>query len=557
MPTEFNTLVARAQEEHRAGRLTEVVETYRRMLALRPGVAEIHNNLASALVALGRTDEAVAEFERATALKPTLLEAQIGLGDLLHEQGKLADAIVRYRQAIALRPDLAETHNNLGAALASLGHVEEGLAHCQRALVMRPGLFPAHHNLGNIYRRKGRLAQAAEHYRQAIAMQPDYAEAHHNLANVLKEQGRFDEAQASYERALALRPDYTEALYHLTDLKKYQAGSAELAALEALAETPENIPPAKRLYLHFALGKALEDAGDYDRAFAHLAAGNALRRGQIKYNETAYLGYLRRIADAFDPALFARFATAGDPAPTPIFIVGMPRSGSTLVEQILASHAQVQAGGELTLLDDVVHSIADKAGRHVSFPACAAAIETDGWRQLGAAYLKGLPPLEAGKTRITDKMPKNFVYAGLIRLILPGARIIHTVRDPVDTCVSCFSRLFMSGLAYSHDLGELGRYYRGYHALMEHWRAVLPAGTMLEVRYENVVHDLAGQARRMIDFLGLAWDDRCLAFHETERSIATPSSVQARQPLYRDSVERWRRYEAHLGPLLAELAPLR
>ena len=218
----------------------------------------------------------------------------------------------------------------------------------------------------------------------------------------------------------------------------------------------------------------------------------------------------------FDASLLDRFRGAGDPSPVPIFVLGMPRSGSTLVEQILASHPQVHAAGELTNLDRVVNTVSDAAGRPVPFPACIRALDADGLRRLGQAYLASLPTPPDGKTRITDKMPANFFHVGLIRLILPNARIIHTMRDPVDTCVSCFSRLFTAGHPFSYDLAELGRYYRWYHELMAHWRSVLPAGAMLDVSYEDVVDNLEEQARRLIDYCGLPWDDRCLSFHETE-----------------------------------------
>ena len=277
----------------------------------------------------------------------------------------------------------------------------------------------------------------------------------------------------------------------------------------------------------------------------------------MPYHEAADQQFFRLIAKTFDAGLVERFAGAGDPSPVPIFVLGMPRSGSTLVEQILASHPQIHAAGEMTNLDRVVRSLRDTVGRPIRFPQCAGGFDTESLRRIGQAYLASLPPLPEGKTRITDKLPSNFIYVGLIRMILPNARIIHTVRDPVDTCVSCFSRLFGAGHAYCYDLAELGRYYRAYHELMAHWRAVLPAGSMLDVAYEDVVGDLETQARRLIDYCGLPWDDRCLSFHTTSRTVSTASNLQVRRPLYRSSVQRWRRYEAHLQPLLTELEACR
>ncbi len=308
------------------------------------------------------------------------------------------------------------------------------------------------------------------------------------------------------------------------------------------------------LYVHFALGKALEDVGDYGRAFEHFLKGNALKRREVHYDEAAEERNLQLIADVFDSSLIERFAGVGDPSAVPIFIVGMPRSGSTLIEQILASHPQVQAAGERSNLDRIVRT-ATGADKQIPFPASIRALDTDGFRRLGQAYLASLPALGPGQERITDKTPSNFHHVGLIRLILPNARIIHTMRDPVDTCVSCFSTLFAQGQTFSFDLAELGRYYRRYDELMKHWRSVLPAGALLDVSYAEVVDDLEAQARRLIEYCGLPWDDRCLSFHETSRPIRTASNVQVRRPLYRSSLARWRRYEAFLEPLLAELHP--
>ncbi len=376
------------------------------------------------------------------------------------------------------------------------------------------------------------------------------------MANSLKDLGKFDQALASYDETLAIRPHYAEVHYIRSDLKKFQAGDPDLATLETLAGDTGRFSPDKMKFFHFALGKALEDVGDYPRAFEQLLRGNALARSEIVYDEAGCQRGFQLLAELFDESLFERFAAAGDPSQVPIFIVGMPRSGSTLVEQILASHPQVHAAGELKNLDRIANMVTDSAGRRIPFPQCISVLDADGLRRVGQAYLASLPALPAGKTRIADKAPTNFLRVGLIRLILPNARIIHTMRDPVDTCVSCFSR-FMPGLTYSYDLAELGRHYRWYYELMAHWRKVLPAGAMLDVSYEDVVGDLEGQARRLIDYCGLPWDDRCLSFHETSRPIATPSNVQVRQPLYRSSLARWRRYEAYLAPLLAELESCR
>ncbi len=588
---ELDALVALAQREHGAGRLVEAAAAYRKILALRPDIAEAYHNLGNVLLHQGKLDEAAAQYEQALVLNPDLASAHNELGCVFQRQGKLDQALTRFEHALAVNPRFALARNNLGNVLKDQGKLDQAAAQYRRALALEPNFFHALFNLGNVLRDQGhfdlaiacfervlainpsfpdaynnlgsalmvqdRTDQAVARLKQALALKPDFAEAHYNLGNALKNLGKFDEAAAHYDRALALRPDYAEVHYGRTDLKTFRAGDPDLAALEKLAADANRLPPSKMLYIHFALGKALDDVGDYQRAFEHLLLGNALKRREVDYHEAAFQQTLRQIAEVFDSSLLSRFDGAGDPSAVPIFVLGMPRSGSTLVEQILASHPLVQAAGELKNLRRVARAAPDAAGRPVPFPAGVRELNADDFRRLGQAYLASLPTPAAGKKRIVDKMPGNFLRIGLIRLILPNARIIHTVRDPVDTCVSCFSRLFMSGHPFSYDLAELGRYYRWYHELMEHWRTVLPAGAMLDVAYEDVVDDLEGQARRLIDFCGLPWDDRCLNFHETSRPIVTASNVQVRQPLYRSSVARWRRFEAYLQPLLAELEPCR
>ena len=290
--------------------------------------------------------------------------------------------------------------------------------------------------------------------------------------------------------------------------------------------------------------------GDHVRAFDHYRRGAAHKRSLIVYEEDKALDLFRRTAETFDAEVFRRYAGMGVTGRAPIFIVGMPRSGSTLVEQIMASHPMVYAAGELKVVDKIIREMVspDAAPFH-GFPA---ALNPEFLKCLGQAYLAGAPP-EAKGRRITDKMPFNFFFLGVIRLMLPDAKIIHTMRDPIDTCVSIFTTLFTEGNEFSYDLTELAHFYRGYSDLMAHWRAVLPAGFMLDVRYEDVVADLEGQARRLLDHCGLPWDDRCLAFHRNERPIKTASYAQVRKPIYRNAIGRWRRYGEALEPLLRGL----
>ena len=376
------------------------------------------------------------------------------------------------------------------------------------------------------------------------------------------EQGSSTRRWHVSSKRLALRPDYAEAhrpwTRSLRDSRKPKdvtatRHDADLAALEALAADTHRLPPAKMLYVHFALGKALEDVGDYPRAFEHLLQGNALKRREVKYDEAGYQRAFRAIAELFDASAAGSLRRGG----RSFTCAHLHRRHAPFRQHSdRADSGQPSTGPRRRGTEEsgsCRESVSDSDGQPVPFPQCISALDADGLRRLGQAYLASLPTLAVGKIRITDKALANFLHVGLIRLILPNARIIHTLRDPVDTCFSCFSRLFPPAIPFSYDLAELGCYYRWYHELMEHWRSVLPAGAMLDVSYEDVVDNLEQQARRLIDYCGLPWDDRCLNFHETNRPIATASNVQVRRPLYRSSLARWRRYEAYLRPLLTEL----
>ena len=514
------------------GHPEDAIAAYRQALTLKPTFAEAYNNLGTLLKTRKQLDEATRCFQRALAINPHYAEAHNNLGNALRDWGQRTEAVAHYRQAVALRPDYAEVHNNLGALLQDLGLTDQALDAYQQALRFRPDYADVYYNLGVALQDRGLLEAAVAHYQRAIAIQPNFAEAYNNLGNTLKDQGAFALAAEQYQQAIALRPQFAEAHFNRAELKTFRVDDPDIAVLEALIADRTSLTDHQVPFLHFALAKAWEEAGEPVRAFQHLLTGNALKRQQVIYDEVADQALFQRVIAAFGPERFQQSGVVGEPSATPIFVLGMPRSGSSLIEQCLASHPAIHGGGELPTLATVAGA---------DYPEIIQTLDGPALRRLGAAYLARLPMLPIGKTRIIDKMPYNFLYVGLIRLILPNARIIHTVRDPVETCVSCFSKLFPTGQLYSYDLGELGRYYRGYHALMAHWRASLPDDAMLDVSYEAVVEDFETQMRRVIAYCGLPWDDQCLEFHRTQRPVRTASAVQVRQPLFRTSLRRWRR----------------
>jgi tetratricopeptide (TPR) repeat protein len=538
------------------GSLAEAIASFRRAVNLAPDYVKAHFNLGVALHEHREFEAAVSHYQRALTLNPEDAHIHNNLGNSFQSQGNLVAAERAYRAAAALRPDYAEAYNNLGVALAAQDKLEEAAAQYERAISLRPDLAEAHYNLGQVRQNQLRFEEAAACYEKAVTLNPGYAEAHSNLGNVRKWQGRFDEASAQYKRALTIRPDDAETLFNRVESKRMRAGDPDLKTLERLVAEGDRQSPGILAFLQFALAKALDDTGDHASAFESLVKANALRRSHVYYDETFARGLLRRTAEIFDAPLLARLEGQGNESTAPIFVIGMPRSGSTLIEQILGSHPHVHPGGELMVLNQILGSSAGADGAAVDYPDYGPALDGAAVRRFAEAYLARLPALSPGQTRVTDKFLHNFMYLGMIRLMFPKARIIHTLRDPADTCLSCFTKHFIDGLNFTYDLGELGRYYRYYAELMDHWRSVLPSGAMHEVAYEDVVDDLEGQARRLLDYCGLPWDERCLSFHETRRPVVTSSVYQVRRPLYRDSLHRWRRYEAYLGPLLDELGEL-
>ncbi len=494
----------------------------------------------------GRLVEAERLYETVLQRDGSHFLALYNLGLVRLLRGETEAAAVLIRRALERNPGFAEGHNALAIALRAQGRLDEALGHFEKALAIAPDLAEPHNNYAATLLMLNRFDEAAEHYQRALALKPNMAEAHHGYGNLLTIFGRTDEARLAIEQAIDLMPRRAEFYRSLGEVKRLRAGDRQIAMVEALAREPSALPEDERIHLDFALGKIYADLGQHQRAFRHLLVGYARKRKQIDYEEAAALQRFAVTRDLFSAEVMAERAGLGDPSPLPVFIIGMPRSGTTLVEQILASHPLVHGGGER---GDFEAAAAGLAAADDTPPDVGAAE----LRRVGAAYLDRARALAPDAARITDKMPGNFRFAGLIHLALPNARIIHTVRDPVDTCLSCFSILFGGDQPYSYDLAELGRFYQAYRALMAHWRAVLPAGTMLEVRYETLVADFEAQARRIIAHCGLGWDNSCLEFHKVQRPVRTASSYQVRQPLYQTSVGRSRPYAAMLGPLLAAL----
>ncbi|HEX8957272.1 MAG TPA: sulfotransferase, partial [Burkholderiaceae bacterium] len=387
---------------------------------------------------------------------------------------------------------------------------------------------------------------------QALAVRAGFAEAHGNLGLALKEQGRLPEAVAAFETAIALKPDFVHAHFTLSTLSNLREGWNYLEPLEALQAQAPGMPLETRVRYWFALGKWREDAGQYDASFAAYREGNRLKHGQTPIDEAGEEAMTNRIIEVFSRD-YLKQPPLAPPGRPPILIVGMPRSGTTLLEQILASCPGVVGVGEVTDLHESVKA-AMPGGDFSRYPAAIPAMDGQALGAIAGRYMHALRQRAPQGERVVDKLLSNFLFIGLLHRILPGVKVIHAMRHPMDTCFSNYACLFdQSNLNFAYDLGTLGRCFRRYARLMRHWHAVLPAGGILDVRYEDVVADTEGQARRVLDFLGMPWDENCLDFHRNERKVKTVSAAQVRRPVYRSSLSRWKRYEPHLEELRAAL----
>ncbi len=408
-------------------------------------------------------------------------------------------------------------------------------------------------NLGAICQELGRTDEAATAYQTALALDPDSIPVLSNFAMLAQQLGDRQRAAALYRRLLDLAPNEAEAHHDLAQIRKFTNGDPELTAMQRIRGEP-GLDRQSAMYLDFGLAKAYDDIGEFGSAFSHMAAANRAKREslsfELKFEETL----VDRLIASFTAERIEALSGGGFETSLPIFVLGMPRSGTTLIEQILASHSEVAGAGELNLFGEAVAAEPTFAGG-ARYPEAVLELMPEQLRGLGKTYADGLQKRLPTAPRITDKMPRNHYFIGLIALALPGARIVDCRRSPLDTCLSCFSKHFAKGQLFSYDLSELGAYYRLYDRLMTHWHEVLP-GRVLDVQYEDVVADPEPQIRRILEHCDLPWDDNCLQFHRTERPVMTASAAQVREPLYNRSVGRWKAYESDLQPLIEALGPL-
>lgn len=465
------------------------------------------------------------------------------------EQYNVAEILVAY--ALTLNPESPRLHFLLGRVLKTKWDLKGALDAFKASLELDPNNEACQVEIAYVYQCLNRPDDLRGWLEESLQKFPNNPYLLVLMGESVKRGGDSDTALAYFRRALKIAPEVSYFHQTLAHTKKFSRYDDEVAAMEALLGSGDR-PVEDQIRLCFALGKAYEDMADYGTSFGHYERGNRLVRTGNGYSEAGTIRKFSEIEQTFDEALFKQFDDAGNDSEIPIFIVSMPRSGSTLIEKMLASHSAVFGAGELSLVQTIAATLWDKyvKPRGSEFPVSITSLSRELLTDAGRFYVNEIKKLAGEKNilRITDKMPHNFMYVGLIRLMLPRARIIHCYREPMDTCLSCFKHLFSGVHDYAYDLKELGHYYRLYQHLMAHWNKVLP-GWMLEVKYETLVQDQAAELRRILDFCGLPWDDACMRFHESKHQALTASSVQVTKPLYSDAIAYWRNYESHLEPL--------
>lgn len=533
------------------GELVEALAHLRRAVSLAPSYADAHHNLALVLKDSGDSRQAMDHARRACQLAPNRAEPLAHLGQLLARGGEQPSGVSCYRRALELARDNAALLGKIADHLRDAGEPRAALEGYGRAAELEPNVARYHAGSSHCLIRLNRLAEAEAASERALEVEPDYAPGHGTLAACLQARGEFDRAIARLQRSLELQPTTTDAAYLLAANGGYEVGDEEFSSWLALTDNPD-LSDEKRFHLHFALAKVYERRRQYDTAFEHYQRANRIKARRYPFDPDRHADYIDRIVATFTADFFTHRRGFGLSDDRPIFIVGMPRSGSTLVERILAGHPKVADAGEHPEMREIVRELPALIGSDERTPECCREIARDKSIQLARRYLSSLPETGPDAARICDKMLGNFLRLGVIALFFPQARIVHCTRDPLDTCVSCYTQDFAHGLRFTTDLNHLALFYRTYRSLMAHWRAVLPL-PMFEVNYESLVKNPEPVSRELVELCGLPWDEQCLSPHDTKRDIATASFWQARQPVYCSSVARWRHYEEFLAPLIENL----
>ena len=573
----------------------EAIEVLENAIRLEPREDSAWFNLGKARAMLGHGREADEAFERSFELNPgrkalahaaelqqsgNWAEAERLLRELLRgdaqnvnalrllaacsrQAGRMREAENLLRRALAQAPDFIEARLDLGRLFKDQHRLEEAITEFENTIELDPGNYQGHYLLASVLAPAARTYDSIAAYRKVLELRPDHAGAWLGLGHTLKTAGQQEEAIAAYRECIRLKPSNGEIFWSLANLKTYKLSDADIEEIEAQVSAdpgkdnrPEGLETQSRVNFLFALAKALEDRGDFERAWTNYEQGNSTQRMAESYDPVRTEVLNDAITQVFDREFLESRQGLGHSSDEPIFIIGLPRSGSTLLEQILASHSQVEGTAELPYISVVSNSIGHNRADGIGYPQAMRDLSVEKLRRLGQDYLD-LARIHRteGCPRFIDKMPNNFPAVGFMHLILPNAKIIDARRYPLDSCLSCYRQLFARGQSFTYDLTDIGEYFLQYQRMMDYWHDVMP-GRVLTVQYEDMVTDFDNQVRRLLDYCELPFEESCSRFWETDRPVRTASSEQVRQPIYTKSIHRWRRYEHHLGELIEVLQPV-
>ena len=532
------------------GQYTEALKALGHLISNNPDIPALYNLRGACYAGIGEAEIALESYEAAVKIDPKYAEAYKNIGNALRTLGRFDAAIESFRCALNIRPDYAEIYCSLGDIYGDAGVINEAVINYELALKINPDYAEVSNNLGNIHRAQGQLEEAVKSYEHALRINPELAMVHNNLGVAYQALGQEEAAVKSYEKAISIKPDYSIAHKNLSSVKKYHAEDKQINLMKSLLSNPI-IAPSERIYLNFALAKASEDIDAQDEMFNYLNEGNRLRKNDLNYTLDQDKRLLSRIRELFNTEVPILDISEPNVGPTikPIFIVGMPRSGTSLIEQILASHTEVFGSGELNAMEHIVTPLLenhyDTHDRNNSGP-----VSIDEINNIRRGYLEYLTSLNVSESIITDKMPTNFMFIGFILSALPEAKIIHVNREPRATCWSIYKHYFSSsGNGYSYNLDDLAGFYCLYVEQMKFWRQSFP-NKIYHISYEELTRHQEQETRKMLEYCELRWDAKCLDFHKTKRSVKTVSAMQVRKKMYQGSSESWRKYEKYLGPII-------
>ena len=541
-----------ATVQDKGGNLRDAVESIRNAINLKPDFYPAYVFQGNIFNKLGNLDKAIESHNKALTIKPDLPEAFFNLGCIFNAQSKTGEAIAYFEKALSIKPDFPEINRLLGFIYANQDDQEKAAVHFEREFDINPGHYKALTDLGKTFMKIEKFQQAADCFERAIAINPEYSDAYSNFGGLLNYLGDKEGAIHNLHKSISLKPEKAYSHFTLASLQKYSGNEKHINDMEELLSSPE-IDDDQRILLSFALGKAWEDSGQYERAFEHLENGNNLKRSKFEYSIEGAKASFDHIKKIINKSFLSAQKVAGTSDETPIFIFGMPRSGTSLVEQIVASHSCVFGGGERDYVSKIIFgSNSTMSGPEFlenviarDFSSCIS--------RLADEYIKRIRKLSSTAKYITDKMPYNFIYLGFISKCFPNAKLIHCKRNPLDNCLSIFKNIFESGNEYAYNLVETGKYYKLYEDLMKHWCETL-AVPICDVVYDDIIVDQKKETERLLRYCNLPWEDNCLSFYKTEGVVKTASVAQVRKPIYKGSVELWRKYSDRLGPLIEILS---